>query len=229
MRSCPRTRPQGLGRVSWESEDPFVYRAPIQDRNAGNAGDRLKHALLTEILARLPGAQAWAYGETHAGAGAYVTPNAGLFIRRALEVTAAWRAEGDAETAWRGRDQEGYAYAHVLRLWWQHRPRIPDPARGASPGSVADSDSPRAVDLETGADSAWAAATYPGSPVLAVLGGSVRGELVLAEADLKAAVRRVVLLVDVACDTANLAPGTGGNRKQASQEVIIREEDHLGG
>ena len=42
----------------------------IQDSNAGNGGDRLKHALLMEVLIRINLGE-WSYRETHAGAGLY--------------------------------------------------------------------------------------------------------------------------------------------------------------
>ena len=54
----------------------------LQDKNAGNAGDQLKHALALELIARLPVCAAaagqsptWSYAETHAGAGCYETPH----------------------------------------------------------------------------------------------------------------------------------------------------------
>jgi 23S rRNA A2030 N6-methylase RlmJ len=42
------------------------------DKKAANDGDRLKHALLLEILARVTSWPAVVYAETHAGAGIYL-------------------------------------------------------------------------------------------------------------------------------------------------------------
>lgn len=43
----------------------------LQDYNAGNGGDRLKHALIMEVLQHLKPMSEWSYRETHAGAGFY--------------------------------------------------------------------------------------------------------------------------------------------------------------
>ena len=96
----------------------------LQDKNAGNAGDQLKHALALELIARLPvcdGAglpagrsSAWSYAETHAGAGCYETPHLRLLLM----------AAGSA----------GDRYAGALRMFSDIWRQKTDPAR--YPGSA---------------------------------------------------------------------------------------------
>ena len=125
----------------------------IQDRNAGNAGDQLKHALLLELITHLPTGPPWAYSETHAGAGSYATPNAALLFRRA------WEASG------RNTGGPGDAYAMALSCWWQERAPVAD-----LPPTHAD-----AVTV--------ARMPYPGSAALGVMSGALHGAITLAEAD----------------------------------------------
>ncbi len=54
-----------------------------QDANAGNAGDQLKHALLIEVIERLPRGSGWSYAETHAGAGLYRCDRAACLLEAA--------------------------------------------------------------------------------------------------------------------------------------------------
>lgn len=125
----------------------------IQDRNAGNAGDQLKHALLLEMIARLPEGAHWAYSETHSGAGSYATPNAPLLFRGAWGVP-----ERDAAGP-------GGAYARALCNWWRKRTPIADLAPAHADTAIL------------------ARMPYPGSAVLAVSSDGVRGPISLAEAD----------------------------------------------
>lgn len=66
----------------------------IQDANAGNAGDLLKHAILLELLGGIPGGEIWSYAETHAGAGLYACVHA-------AELLAAADSAAEGETGWR--------------------------------------------------------------------------------------------------------------------------------
>lgn len=43
----------------------------LQDRNAGNGGDRLKHMLILNLLQHMEPTDEWSYRETHAGSGIY--------------------------------------------------------------------------------------------------------------------------------------------------------------
>ena len=89
----------------------------IQDRNAGNTGDQLKHALLVEILTRIgetPTARDWSYAETHAGAGRFMTSQAERLGISAMAVTG-------GRSASLARDMcdlpPGYSYAELLADW----------------------------------------------------------------------------------------------------------------
>jgi hypothetical protein len=99
-----------------------------QDANAGNVGDQLKHALLIETIQRLPADPAWAYAETHAGAGAYESDQARILIaaarRAAAGRAAARRVAANSGVPGRGPDARttghpvagtGYAAALLAR------------------------------------------------------------------------------------------------------------------
>ena len=72
-----------------------------QDANAGNTGDQLKHALLIEVIERLPIGPGWSYAETHAGAGLYRCDRAACLL-----------AAAGTDEARRG---PGSGYARTLR------------------------------------------------------------------------------------------------------------------
>jgi hypothetical protein len=107
---CPQVRSEAVAKMS------------LQDHNAGNAGDQLKHALLAELLMQLPQDEPWAYAETHAGAGAYETPHAEILFDRAQEAAA---------------DEAGASYAHLLGLWQRQWGGCAGPGGVRYPGSPA--------------------------------------------------------------------------------------------
>ncbi len=148
----------------------------MQDRNAGNLGDQLKHALLLEILVRLPAHESWAYVETHAGAGIYATPHAATLFRRAWEAAGARAPRGGPPSA-PAELPAGWPYAAALCRWWRELASQP----GSSPGSLFES---AAMDLQ-----------YPGSALLALLSGTLRGPVDLIDAD-PAVVRRLRAALD---------------------------------
>ena len=136
----------------------------IQDRNAGNTGDQLKHALLLEALARLPGDEVWGYAETHAGAGVYVTPHAPALFRGAWAATQGAMAEWDPATERLG-PPPGWSYAGALCRWWREQSGPP----GLAPEQMS--------------DAAVREVSYPGSAVLALRSQVARGPITLIEAD----------------------------------------------
>lgn len=101
-----------------------MSKSPDMDDKAANYGDRLKHALLLEVLERTGGWPGVVYAETHAGAGVYHAGDQteGGFIhdlRQKVEKAPA-TAEGP-----------GLTYLTWLRQWWY------DPAnRESYPGSA---------------------------------------------------------------------------------------------
>jgi len=141
------------GGIDEISEKGCKYMS-IQDRNAGNAGDLLKHALLLDLLDRLPvnPDQDWSYTETHAGAGLFSTPLAEtIYVGAQI-----------AESA----GLEGQVYADALLRW--RRDWLAGNL-GFSRESEEESD-PRHV-------------PYPGSPLLAWRSGSINGRFQLAEVE----------------------------------------------
>jgi len=161
---------------------------PMQDHNAGNLGDQLKHALLLEVLARLPRAAAWGYVETHAGAGVYATPHAEALFRGAWsEAGAAAPGQGPARAE---LDRPaGWFYAEALCRWWREQANLP----GLSPGHLLES---AAMDL-----------LYPGSAILALRSGALRGPVSLIDADPQV-VRRLRTALDRVI-APHLPPGDG--------------------
>ncbi len=146
----------------------------LQDRNAGNAGDQLKHALLTEVLARLPADAPWRYAETHAGAGAYRSPHAPELFRAAWAACGPPPTQGSADVEWIGG-----VYATSLCRWWLRQVGMAElpPTRVAT--------------------TALTDVTYPGSAALVAISGLIHGEMVLAESDAKSMVRLQRTLSDV--------------------------------
>jgi hypothetical protein len=148
----------------------------MQDHNAGNLGDQLKHALLLEVLARLPDTGAWGYVETHAGAGTYATPHATVLFRQAWSEAGA----GDSE---RGPQREklgppaGWLYADALCRWWREQASLP----GLAPDHLP--------------ESALADLSYPGSAILALRSDALRGPISLIDSD-RAVIRRLRTALD---------------------------------
>jgi hypothetical protein len=95
------------------------------DEKAANQGDRLKHALLIEILDRASSWSSVHYAETHAGAGIYLAANQPK--DRHIEYLALKLV--DIESA--ANDSPGRGYLQWLKEWWS------DPENGGRyPGSV---------------------------------------------------------------------------------------------
>ncbi len=139
----------------------------IQDRNAGNSGDQLKHALLLEVLAGLPAGGVWSYVETHAGAGLYRTPHATALLR----AVRAWAAEQARDRGSAPEAPAGAAYARLLQRWWD---------------SLASPNGPEPDCLLRGGT---ADVAYPGSPLVSILSGRPVGSMDLVEADPAACAR----------------------------------------
>ncbi len=169
----------------------------IQDRNAGNAGDLLKHTLLLEILSHLPFdlRVPWSYTETHAGAGMFETPLAADIFHLAEQVAAEPQRDRERSTTF---CHVGRAYADELINWRRDWLASDSPDRrlndreaaGAAqyPGTVEQSEnSDNAGDTGYVGNSGNAgnsgAAPYPGSPLLAWRSGKIKGQFQLAEAD----------------------------------------------
>src|SRR4051812_39581697 len=93
-------------------------------KKAANNGDRLKHALLLEVLERTGDWAGVVYAETHAGAGAY---HAGDQTKDKYILDLRQKVENAPTTA----TGPGFAYLTWLREWWG------DPAnRESYPGSA---------------------------------------------------------------------------------------------
>lgn len=97
------------------------------DEKAANDGDKLKHPLLLEVLARCKGWDSLTYAESHAGAGKYCAadqlaekPHIANLLKLVSAVT-----DKPTENAAGGR------YYHLLQEWWSDQNR-----QGAYPGSV---------------------------------------------------------------------------------------------
>ena len=148
----------------------------IQDRSAGNTGDQLKHALLLEVLDRIPADEVWGYVETHAGAGTYLTPHAPALFRGAWSETGGGAA-GRESMPERLGPPAGWCYARALSRWWREQSAVP----GLAPEHMPD-----AIVMEV---------SYPGSAVLALRSEVMRGPVALIESD-PTVVRRLRIALD---------------------------------
>jgi 23S rRNA A2030 N6-methylase RlmJ len=179
----------------------------LQDHNAGNTGDQLKHALLLEVLARLPEDAPWGYVETHAGAGTYATPHTTALFRSAWVEAGVAPAERDPAREKLG-PPAGWQYADALCRWWREQTSLP----GLAPGHLSES---AAMDLR-----------YPGSAILALRSGAVRGPVSLIDADL-AVVRRLRTALDQLI-APRLPAGDGWPGPSSRIQVFSGSfEDHL--
>src|SRR5690349_2843162 len=92
-------------------------RSADMNKQSANPGDRLKHALLLEVL---EGTRAWpaiTYGETHAGAGAYREVGQANRAPREQHIRLL-REEVERSDPAEGNDGPGTAYLRWLRDWW---------------------------------------------------------------------------------------------------------------
>jgi hypothetical protein len=200
------------GETHWQIRTGDGLRMSLQDHNAGNAGDQLKHALLSELLIRLPRDESWGYAETHAGAGAYAAPHAGILMRGARKAVA-----GEA----------GSTYAQLLELW-QRSPgahagqgvvRYPgSPALAALSGKIrgemvlAESDAESLGRLRDALDRG---AGF-GNLALRLLEGSFEGHLgALTSAS------RLLILVDPYYYQSDADEGTGGRLGRLHLEQLV--------
>lgn len=101
-----------------------MSKSTNMDKNAANHGDRLKHALLLEVLGRTKDWPGVAYAETHAGAGRYRAGDQ----KEAKHIAELRRMIRKAQPA---IGMPGHAYLAWLQSWWGIRPH-----RGAYPGSA---------------------------------------------------------------------------------------------
>lgn len=100
---------------------------PKMDTKAANEGDKLKHALLLEVVGRCTAWESLTYAETHAGAGIYHSADQDAekpHIARLHELVASVAAEPAEQTA-------GGRYFRLLRKWWACNER-----RDSYPGSI---------------------------------------------------------------------------------------------
>ena len=101
-----------------------MSKSPDMDEKAANYGDRLKHALLLEVLERTGDWPGVVYSETHAGAGVY---HAGDQTEGGYIHDLRHKVEKAAAIA----ESPGLPYLMWLRQWWG------DPAnRESYPGSA---------------------------------------------------------------------------------------------
>lgn len=97
------------------------------DEKAANDGDKLKHPLLLEVLARCKGWDSLTYAESHAGAGEYRAADQLAekpHIANLLNLVSAVKDKPTEEAA-------GGRYFHHLQEWWSDENR-----QGKYPGSV---------------------------------------------------------------------------------------------
>jgi hypothetical protein len=90
----------------------------LQDHNAGNAGDLVKHGLLVELLSMIAANETslpWSYSETHSGAGRFATGRASV-LADALTAEGLLGAPGN-RLADLTCDPAG-AYGQLLADWW---------------------------------------------------------------------------------------------------------------
>lgn len=101
---------------------------PNMDENAANSGDRLKHTLLLEVLARCLKWKSLVYAETHAGAGIFdakhQTQNGRRYIADLEATITALKSNSDGVSS-------GARYISLLKSWWSDSAH-----KGLYPGSV---------------------------------------------------------------------------------------------
>ncbi|CAG0952022.1 hypothetical protein METP3_00270 [Methanosarcinales archaeon] len=78
-----------------------------QSKNAGNRGDRLKHAILLEILDYTIQNNIWSYRESHAGAGYYDLNEHSMELLNFLSTNEKNNLQG-----------VGQLYGQILKQWW---------------------------------------------------------------------------------------------------------------
>ncbi len=98
----------------------MAKKKPVNmDQKAGNAGDRMKHALSLEVLSRTSSWDQVTYAETHAGAGEYLqkkqtTPP---HIRDLRDIVL-WQIVHQSSKASRSQMLAGSTYLELLKNWW---------------------------------------------------------------------------------------------------------------
>ncbi len=91
-----------------------IDSSPNMDEKAANQGDRLKHALLLEVLQRTCNWPSVAYAETHAGAGVYCAKGQSEkhpYIQDLQSIVTRQRPPAK-------EDEPGAAYLKWLKEWW---------------------------------------------------------------------------------------------------------------
>ncbi|HVC92705.1 MAG TPA: hypothetical protein VND64_03395 [Pirellulales bacterium] len=105
-------------------------KKPSMDEKAANEGDKLKHALLLEVLGRCEDWKNLTYAETHAGAGIYLASAQSPNKPHIANLFRLW-SDADAEPA---ESDAGGRYFALLRRWWASERRI-----NRYPGSILQS------------------------------------------------------------------------------------------
>ncbi len=103
-------------------------RSPNMNKESANQGDRLKHALLLEVLDRTRSWPDVTYAETHAGAGVYLE-EAQAAQKPDEQYVRLLREEVERSHLTEGDDGPGVAYLGWLKRWWALK-------RGDYPGSA---------------------------------------------------------------------------------------------
>jgi len=99
------------------------------DQNAANSGDRLKHALMLEVLSRCLNWESLTYAETHAGAGIYDSAKQTQLNKH--HITDLEELIEKSESISATNPPSGSNYITLLKSWW-----MAPSNRGKYPGSV---------------------------------------------------------------------------------------------